>query len=231
MGDLRRMKQKLGQDVFYSEYWKGLAKHCSRCQVNRSLDNFFRDRRATTGYCSVCKMCRRIESRKLYPEKRDKIRVRAARHYAKHREAYRVKYQKRYQHIKNRKYELEERLGMGLKQHLGRDRLARAVIMNQSLRGTYKLRISTKEVREFLKGSRPYNRIFNKWVVSEYDPQLAPIFFSKNRQPESINDMHITTWIRGYKWTSKNIRLKRKQRLSQERATSDTMRLYANPSV
>ena len=43
-----------------------MNKKCNKCSVDKNIDNFHKDKKTYDGYYSVCKECRKIESKIYY---------------------------------------------------------------------------------------------------------------------------------------------------------------------
>ena len=61
------------------------GKKCNKCAVEKSLDEFFKDKRATDGRYSICKLCKTTATLRWRAEYRETYNARMRAYNAKHR--------------------------------------------------------------------------------------------------------------------------------------------------
>lgn len=211
------MRDKGGQKIGYSAYWRCDAKLCSKCGNTFPLNYFYVHPKTKTGYRSNCKRCDKIKmavyhaKQKLIPRKlktkRPSENVEKRREYRKNYIGRITKEEYNYRDkLRRIKRELDKGFSRPFEE--SRNKRLRFLIFNRTIRRDYGIAVPVETLRaKFLYGN-DYKHYFNLWEAGGFLRRDAPSIFPKEDRkgdliiPKTISDFRIVNsgYVRSYTW-------------------------------
>ena len=105
-------------------------KKCSKCQISKTLDNFYKDKSKKDGYYSSCRVCRRDyyqlnkektakQGKQYYQDNKEKIAIRDKKYYQDNKEYFRQKSRECYLRTKHKVQERQQKKRLKILEHYG----------------------------------------------------------------------------------------------------------------
>lgn len=221
-----KAKKRIGQKVFFSDYWKQDVKPCAACKNTFPLTHFPRHAGYSSGYNSSCKRCVKERCADYQKRNRNKIRAQRRKSYKTHQAQNIATAALRRKRLieklgaeeyafraKMRIIKREERLGVSDRIRARNTKLGllRVIIHRNLKRRGCSITYGQLKFK-FL--NQPYfNNLYNKWKREGRPQKLMPVACTASL-PKTIDDVSIVTYSKNRSLVQAKIRAEQLKRVT-----------------
>lgn len=191
--------------IEYSSYWRGLARTCTKCQVNRPIDAFHKDCSKTSGYFSICKKCVAIETKRWRRANEDNYRQQTRQYWHTTGKSMRaaIPPERKAEWASNRRAATKQRYKTDPKyrekvkeQVIARTRTRRGRLQQMCVspqRSLKSVTLDREAIIDYWSRRPDYIKLYKAWKESGYRGDLGPVFALPESAPYTPKRLTVRT--------------------------------------